>query len=140
MANVVYNKFKDQLIRNEIDLLADDIKVMLVLDYNPEVDLHEFVSDVNSYEISGVGYDYGGKSLTNKSLERDDVNDRVKFSADNVSWENSYLSADGIILYKNTGDYSSSSLIVYIEFDFIKESSNTSLRVEWSIHEGIFYI
>jgi len=140
MAHAIYNIFKHQLISNEINLLTDDIKVILVSDYIVDIDNHEYLSDVKSNEISGVGYTSGGKSLSTKSLVRDNVNDRVRFVADALSWESSYLSASGIILYKNTDVEESSSLVCYIDFGAVKVSNNTSLRIEWSLHEGVFYI
>ncbi len=137
MASIVYNVFKYNDSIGEFNFLQDDLKVILVNNYSPDIDNHENLEDVTAYEISGVGYSTGGKSLEGKTVTRDNVNDRIVFNASATQWENSYLRATGAIIYNNTSD--DKYLVAFIDFGEAKVSNNTSLRIEWNDIEGIFY-
>ena len=86
----LYNNFKEQLLLGELDLgsgsPADDIKVCLVTGYSLDIDAHTGYANVSGSEVSGTGYVAGGESLTGQSVAQDDVNDRAKFDADDVTW------------------------------------------------------
>jgi len=138
MANV-YNRYKEAAEKGEIDLLSDNIKCILVSGYTFDADNHQYYSDVSGSEISGTGYTAGGQSLSNKSVTRDDANDVAIFDADDVVWANSSISADGAILYKDTGTASSSPLIAYYPFGETKVSSDSNFTVQWG-SDGILRI
>ena len=140
MANVVYNSFKKKIMDGSIDLDTDTIKVALVTSsYSPDKDNHDFFDDVQSYEVSGDGYTAGGATLNNKSVTQDNTNDRGVFDADDVTWSNSTITARGAVLYKDTGDPSTSPLICYFDFGEDKSSSNGDFTIQWNA-DGILYI
>jgi len=123
-----------------IDLDTDTIKVALVTSsYSPDKDNHDFFDDVQSYEVSGDGYTAGGATLNNKSVTQDNTNDRGVLDADDVTWSNSTITARGAVLYKDTGDPSTSPLICYFDFGEDKSSSDGDFTIQWSA-DGILYI
>jgi hypothetical protein len=133
MASVIYNSFKKKIMDGSIDLDNDTIKVMLVSSsYTPDQDSHNFINDVSSYEISGAGYTAGGAVLANKSVTQDNTNDCGVFDADDVVWTSSTITARGAVLYKDTGNPSTSPLICYIDFGSDKSSSGANFTIQWS--------
>lgn len=53
---------------SRIDFLSDDMKIMLTTaSYTPNIDTHEFKSDVTN-EVVGTGYTAGGVSLGSKTI------------------------------------------------------------------------
>lgn len=131
MADLFYNSFFKRFQDGGIDLMADPIKLMLVYaSYLPNRDFHEVVSHVSG-EISGTGYSQGGKALTGKELVQDNQSDSAYFDADDVVWENSTITANAAVLYKDTGDPATSPLIMYIDFGGPKSSNGGDFIVEW---------
>ncbi len=128
----VYNSYKEAQQRGTIDLVNDTIKVILVNGYTVDPDNHQYYSDVQSSEVSGTGYTTGGQALANKTITIDTVNDKAIFDADDVSWLNSTISADGCIIYKDTGDPLTSPLICYMPFGSVISSNNTEFKIQWS--------
>ena len=132
MANVVYNAFKKNIMNGSIDLDSDTIKVMLVTSsYTPDQDNHDYKDDVTN-EVSGTGYTAGGAALSNKSVSQDNTNDKGVFDADDVTWSSSTITARGAVLYKDTGDDSTSPLICYFDFGSDKSSSNGDFTIQWN--------
>lgn len=83
MASIWYNSGKADVLKGDIDLNADDIRVLLATaSYTPDPD-HDFVNDITN-ELSGGNY--VRKALANESVAVDNANDRADFKADNVTW------------------------------------------------------
>lgn len=54
---------------NAVDYLSDTIKIALLgAGYTPNLDTHEFFSDVSAQEVSGAGYTAGGATLASKTI------------------------------------------------------------------------
>ena len=138
--NFVYNEFKFLLSNGQINLLTDTLKILLVNSYSVDIDNHNFVSDISAYEIIGGGYTSGGQVLLNQAVIRNDVNNRTQLTASNLQWPTSYINANGGIIYKDTGDKTTSPLICFIDFGGQKSTNNTPFIIEWSVQEGILYI
>lgn len=96
MASLVYNIAKKEIMDGTLNLNTDTLKIMLInATYTPNAD-HTLVdaggaSDVLDAEINATNYagGWGGagrKTLTTKTFQQDDVNDRGELHADNVSW------------------------------------------------------
>ena len=138
MTVVFYNEFKEQFALGNINLAAspggDIIKVILVgTTYFPNADTDRFYSHVQPYEIVGTGYIPGDYVLTGKTLTKDLTNDWVVFAANNPSWDPSTITnAKGAILYKDTGNATTSPLIGYYEFDQPASSSNGAFTIVWA--------
>lgn len=140
MADTIYNSFKTKLFNGGIDLDTDTIKVMLVVsNYSPNQDAHEFISSVSADEVSGTGYVAGGKTLTNVVVSQDNTDNEGVMTADNPLWENSSITARYAVLYKDTGTPSSSPVILCIDFGEDKTSDNGDFQLTWN-SEGILNI
>lgn len=139
MANVFYDNGKKNLWNGVIDLSADTIKVMLVTSsYTPSQTTHEYKSSVTN-EVTGTGYTAGGVALTSQAVTADTTNHRGKFTADNVTWSTSTITAAGAVIYKSTGTDSTSPLIGYVDFGGNKSSSAGNFTIQWDATNGIAY-
>lgn len=84
----VYNELKEELLRGTIDLDGGHtLKLILVGGYTPDIDNDVgYNSAITAYECSGAGYTVGGKTLTNPTVTKNNINNRGEFDADNVTW------------------------------------------------------
>lgn len=136
MADVIYNSFKQKIMDGSIDLDNDTIKVALVTSsYTPDADTHEDFDDVTD-EVTGTGYSAGGETLANVSVTKDTTDDEGVFDADDVTWTSSEITARGAVIYKDSGDATTSWLIAYIDFGEDKTSSGGDFTIQWG-SEGI---
>lgn len=132
MANIIYNSFKKNLMKSNVNLATDTLKLMLVKsNYTPDMDLHEFVATVTTFEATGAGYTAGGAALQNKNVTQDNTNDKAVFDADDVKWSNSTITARYAVIYKDTGIVTTSPLIGCIDFGAEKSSENHDFIVQW---------
>lgn len=138
MANVTYNKGKQQFLNGSIIPGTDTLKVALVTStYTPAV-THNFFSDITN-EVTGTGYTAGGAALASVTVTQDDVNNRGVLDAADVTWASSTITARGAVLYKDTGTASTSPLIAYFDFTTDKSSSASDFTIQWHA-DGIYYI
>lgn len=84
MANGIYNIAGQQLFRGQIDFINDPIKAMLVGPSFAFNYIHNHVSDISSFEVSGANY--ARQTLTGKYIVKDDVLNKDVFFADNPQW------------------------------------------------------
>lgn len=123
MASGIYHRFKSNLMKKNVDLVNDTIKVML-LDSNHSYSATDNTkSDVDSNEISGTGYTAGGKSLSNKSVTQGAT---TKWDADNVEWSSATFSASHAVIYDSNND-----LILSIDFGGSQSVDGGTFRIEW---------
>ena len=91
----VYNNFKEQVLNGEFDLAngADAVKCFMWHTTAPDIDNHTDYTDYSANEVSdgAVNYTAGGETLANQATSQDNANDRGKFDADNVTWNNLLL-------------------------------------------------
>ncbi|MBT3239371.1 MAG: hypothetical protein HON98_02585 [Chloroflexi bacterium] len=139
MSSFVYNKAKSAILKGEINLLTDTIKVALVgSGYTADKDADEFFDDISN-EVSGTGYTAGGKVLSNKGITVEDANDLASFDADDPTWTVSTVTARAAVLYKDTGLASTSPLIAYIDFGQDFSKAGADFTIQWD-SAGIFYL
>lgn len=140
MANALYNFGKGELLKGNIDLENDTIKVALVTStYTPNVDTHDDFADVTN-EVSATGYTAGGAALTNASVTVDDTNDRAEFDANDTVWTiTGSLTAAAAIVYKDTGSAASSPLLAYFDFGQDETATDGDFTIEWNA-EGILQL
>ena len=139
MASVFYDNAKKNLWNGTVDLAADTIKVALVTSsYSPSLTADEFFDDVTN-EVTGTGYTAGGATLSGQAVTADTVSHRGKFTANNVTWSSSTITAAGAVIYKSTGTASTSPLIGYIDFGGNKSSSAGNFTIQWDATNGIAY-
>ena len=113
------NALKNDLALDLDDTTADRCKVMLVTSsYTPNFGTHDFKSDVTN-EVSGTGYDAGGKSLTSVTLTQS--GGTITFDAADLTWASSTITARGAVVYDDS--LTNDPLICYIDFGADKSSS-----------------
>lgn len=137
MSSEVFNSFKYNLSIQNVNWISNNFRCILVSNYTFNNN-HNYLSDVQSYEISGDNYTPGGALLSNKTIENDILNNRVIFKADTIQWSNVRVNARGAIIYYNSGNVENSTLVCYIDFGSNKISNNTNFKIEFSQIEGIF--
>lgn len=138
MNSVLYNIFKAEAMKGNIDLENDTIKVaLLTSSYTPDIDTHQHYDDLtNEVSSSGTGYTTGGQALTTKAVTQDNTDDEGVFDADDTTWASSTITARYAVIYKDTGTPSTSPLIGYIDFGSDQESDSGDFTIEWAT-EGI---
>ena len=113
------NALKNDLALDLDDTTADRFKVMLVTSsYTPNFGTHDFKSDVTN-EVSGTGYDAGGKSLSSVTLIQS--GGTITFDAADLTWASSTITARGAVVYDDS--LTNDPLICYIDFGADKSSS-----------------
>lgn len=107
MANSLYARGKQRILEKLISFKDDDIQALLVsADYTPDLNAHEFLSDVQAYALGG-----GAKPLTSKTTTLG------VFDASDVTWLQvaGGATAKAVVLFKNTGEAGTSPLLGYID-------------------------
>lgn len=123
MADVIYNAFKSNLMKGDIDLDGGTFKCMLVTStYTPDQDAHEDRADVTN-EVTGTGYTAGGVTLGTLTVTKDNTGNRGLWDFANPQWLTSTITARGAVVYKSTGTAANDLLIAYIDFGSDKSSS-----------------
>ena len=118
-----------------IDFLTNEIRVSLCTSsYTPDLDTHEFFSDVTN-EVTGGNY--AATPLVNKSLTYDSATNKAIFDADNITWANSTITARHAVIYKWTGSAATSPLLGYVNFEQDYSSSSGNFTITWD-SGGIF--
>lgn len=131
-----YNKGKFSVMGGSVILLTDTLKLMLVGASAPFDPDHNFVSDLVSHEVSGTGYagGFGGsgrKALTSRTLTEDDSNDRVTFTATNVTWTSINVGVvAAAILFKEVSSDSDSPVLVFVDFPNLTTGGG-DLTLQW---------
>lgn len=115
-----------------INYISDEISAALLNDlYTPDQAAHESWSDVAAYEITGTGYDTGGKVLTNKTLTIDGVN--IILDADNPGWNPSSLNARWVVIYKSAPELPGNRLLLgYMDLTKVLMSENGPFEIRWN--------
>lgn len=134
MADKMYNSFKRDSMLGLFNLTSDTIKIALVNNYTVDVDAHTKYSDIKQYEITGVGYIQNDKILSGVVITINTDGDAAVLDASDVTWTASTISSNGAILYKDTGDESTSPLICFIDFNGEKSSSNGDFVIQWNFN------
>ena len=107
MANALYAKAKQALLGADLDLEADNIKVVLVdtADYTPNLATDDSLADIPAVARIATSGNLTGKSITDGVFDADDIT----FSS--VVGDE----AEALVIYKDTGVESTSTLIAYID-------------------------
>lgn len=105
MASQLYKKFKEKLLKAELDFIDDTIKVVLIdtANYTVDIDNDEYLSDVPLI----------ARVATSDALTGKTANSGIA-DADNVTFDTiSSVSIESFVLFKDTGDEATSPLISY---------------------------
>ena len=127
------NALKNDLALDLDDTTADRFKVMLVTSsYTPNFGTHDFKSDVTN-EVSGTGYDAGGKSLSSVTLTQS--GGTITFDAADLTWASSTITARAAVVYDDS--LTNDPLICYIDFGADTSSSAGDFVLSFNA-SGIF--
>lgn len=126
----LFNFFKGEQAKGNIDLVNDTIKVMIVAGYVPNIDTHLYKSDVDASEVALTNYVAGGATLAGKAVAVSSANDRAEWDFTDVTF--TALGSGAVshaILYKDTGVAGTSVLIGYVELTKQPNGADYSLLV-----------
>jgi len=104
---ILSNHYKYQLMKKLIDLSANTLKIILMNNtFTFDKDAHATLADVTADQLAtSHGYTQNDKTLDNKVLSEDDVNDKGKMVCDDVSWTasgGSFGPTGAAIIYDDT--------------------------------------
>lgn len=125
VAKAVFNK--------ELDWDSDDIRVMLVSSsYTPNQDTHDYLDDVQAFEVNGTGYTAGGIALATKTSTYDAANNVLVLDAADVTWASSTITARYAVVYNNTGaNAAAKPLVGYVDLVSDQASNAGNFILEW---------
>lgn len=138
----VNTRAKSKLISGDIDLNADDIRVLLVgatTTVDTEVD-KEFIDDYAILDECNAT-NYVRKALTGEAVAPDLPNARGEFDANDVTWtalgNGTNFTIVGALVFKFVSDDSDSIPIAYIDSGgFPKGTNGSDFKITWNV-EGI---
>jgi len=132
MPSKLYGNFLLKALNKEVDFDSDTIKVALLSSsYTPDQDAHDYLNDVDTYEVSGTGYTAGGNTLGSKTATYDSANNVVILDAADTTWSSSTITARYAVVYGSTGTASTSPLIGYVDFGSDQSSTNGNFTITW---------
>jgi hypothetical protein len=108
MANTMYTNAKELFLTSGIDWLNDTIKATLVnVSYIPDFNAHKYLSDVSGL-VPGLQHrrELAGKSVVGGAADADNLTFNFVGSGQNIYY---------VLLYKDTGDTTTSPLIMLID-------------------------
>jgi hypothetical protein len=132
--HVIYPDGWNKLQSGGIDWMDGCIKIMLCSrDYYPR-DADHVRHDIKLFESSGPGYRRGGKELTVKTITREMGPDGplIVFDAADAVWHNTTSDARRAVVYEDTGDGRTSTLLCCLSFDHAPYVNAGVLTVAWS--------
>lgn len=128
-----YGSVVIKAFNKEVDWNDGNVKCMLLADtYVLNQDIDDYLDDVNTHEVTGLGYTIGGQVLVNPTITYDGPTNIATFDADNVSWNPVTLTARWAVIYYSTGTSATSPLLLYIDFGGNKSPSNGPLTINWN--------
>lgn len=142
MASFVYTRAKELLANGGLDLDSHDIRVALVMT-NTTVDTEEDKLTISGFttldEMDGAAY--VRKALANEVVNRDDVNNRAEFDADDVVWTalgNGARMIEGAVIYRHVTNDADSIPIAFVDLTNFNPGGN-NLTLQWNA-EGILQL
>jgi len=146
MANFQYTYAKAKMQSADIDLNADDIRLLMVMS-NSTADTEKDTQHIDDFttldECDGVGY--ARVALTGEAVAADEANDRGEFTADNLAPAWAALAVGtrqniGIVIYKKVTDDTDSIPIYWIDtctgVGFPFDGNGGVVNITWNA-EGI---
>jgi hypothetical protein len=139
----VYAHAKLEIADASINLGSDAIFCALLgSGYTPAVNTDTTWANVSANEVTGTGYTSGGNKLTSQSATLS--GGTVTFTAGNVSWANSTISARYAVLVRSANGstvQSTDLLIAYVDLNSPSgpniSTTNGTFQISWNA-SGIF--
>ena len=139
MASGLFVETFEAALKNDLalDLDTHSFKCMLLdSSWTPNFETATNKSDASG-EISGTGYDTGGKALTSVTLtSTSDGSGKLKWDADDISWTGSTLTGvAAAVIYDD--DTTNDRLVAYIDFGGSFSTTSGTFQIQWN-SDGIF--
>lgn len=119
MASANFTNLPRALAKGDIDFDTNTFKVLLVSSLPSEANLDAWAnrSDVTG-EVTGTGYTAGGIAQAFTLDAIDTTNNRQSITYTNITngWTSATFSAQGAIIYKNSGTASTDTLLHLVDF------------------------
>jgi len=133
LSATAYNYAKKLFLTADLDLETSAKVALLTDDYTPDIDAHQFWTDVSGSEVTGSGYTAGGADLANASATVDNTNDLAYVDADDSSWTSATMTdLRYAVIYRNTGDAATSPLVGYVNFGSNKSLTDGTFTLNFS--------
>lgn len=124
MASRMYGKGAQKLLNKQIDMDTDDIRAVLLSNvYTPDLDVHEFYSDLSG--VLGTPIALTSKSITLGIFDADDITYPTIAAGS---------TGKGVALYVHNADPAAAALVAWIDnflgFPFATTGGN--VPIQWS--------
>ena len=138
VTNYLYGLGIEKMIEQSINWTSDTIRVALMNASHSITDASQdtvdFWNDLSSNEITGAsatGYTAGGASLDGQTISYDATSREIRLNANDVSWTSSTIQSSHAVIYKDTGNASSSPVLASINFNGNQSSSSGTFTIIW---------
>lgn len=125
MANALYTLGKEKILSGAINFSLDTIKACLVKNTYPQnLATDEFYTSISAYALGSGNITLASKSVTGGAFDAADVTWSAVTAGD---------TAEGVVLYKDTGVAGTSPLIAYIDTitGFPLATNGGDITVQW---------
>lgn len=131
MADLIYERFKANLMNKIVDLEADTIKcALMATGHSASTAADNVWADVSVNEISGTGYTAGGAALASKAVTQAAT---TKFDAADTAWTTATFTAYYAVLYDDTiTTPTADDLICSFDFGGAKTVTSGTFTVQWA--------
>lgn len=137
MTTNLYGLGLKAIVTQDVDWENDTIKVALLNNYFFDAanqDIHDFWVDVEGLEVPASGtYVAGGATLTTVAPAYNAAMNAVLLSVGaNAVWTDATLTATSAVVYKDTGVNTTSPLLVHINFNGSKASTDGTFTLDFT--------
>lgn len=140
MSSGIYNIFKSEIMKKNLDMVNDTIKIILLNNshtFAASSATNDTYSDISANELATAGgYTQNTKVLTTKAVTVDNSDNEGVFDADDVSWTSATFTAYHAVLFDDTVTSPADCLICSFDFGGAYSPSSGTLTITWAA-EGI---
>lgn len=133
-----YTRGMKHLMLGDVNLSTDTLRVTLhKATYTPNLDTHEFWTDLAGEFTTGGGYTVGGLALTNQVVGHDGTGHFAYLDADD--WVINPLTLNNIryaVLWQDTGTPATSVLLGLLDFVDEQFAQAEEFRLAWAAPDG----
>lgn len=139
MASNVKNIAKGRMMSGDMDLNADDMRLILVCT-NTTADTDVDADNTGTYTLDEMdGSNYARAALANEAVNIDDANDRAEFDCDDVVFAtlgNGTRQVQGALIHEHITNDAASFPLCFVEFTSTINPGGSTLTLAWNA-EGI---
>jgi hypothetical protein len=133
----LYGAGAEQLIKGEIDLLQDTIKIAcLTSGYVFDRNTHSTFFDISPYELTGTNYPAGGWTISGKAVRKDTSDSAVRILWDDLIIPNVTIhGVKNLAYYRDDADPSKKFLIACVALDTAYNCDGNAAVID---HDGVY--